>query len=61
MRDKNIQCTFHYLPLHQSIMYKKSFPNHKNVVLPKTEDLSNRIVRLPLFLGIEDFSRLHYR
>lgn len=54
MKERDIQCTFHYLPLHLSKMYKDSFLKNKKVILPNTEELSKRIVRIPLFLGVED-------
>jgi len=45
MQKSNIAATFHYVPLHKSKMGKK-FSNSK---LPVTENIYNRIVRLPLF------------
>ena len=45
MQKSNIAATFHYVPLHKSKMGKK-FCNSK---LPVTENIYNRIVRLPLF------------
>tara|TARA_B100000700_G_scaffold326446_1_gene438007 strand:+ start:1110 stop:2255 length:1146 start_codon:yes stop_codon:yes gene_type:complete len=44
-QDKKIAATFHYVPLHKSKMGKK-FCNYK---LPITENIYNRVVRLPLF------------
>ena len=48
MQKKNIAATFHYIPLHESIMGKKF--NKKK--LPITENIYNRVVRLPLFPDI---------
>ncbi len=45
MQKSNIAATFHYVPLHKSKMGKK-FSNSK---LPITENIYDRIVRLPLF------------
>ena len=45
MQKSNIAATFHYVPLHKSKMGKK-FSNSK---LPITENICDRIVRLPLF------------
>ena len=44
-QNKKIAATFHYVPLHKSKMGKK-FCNYK---LPITENIYNRVVRLPLF------------
>lgn len=52
LRKKSIHCVFHYLPLHASRMginYSAGNANH-----PVTEDISNRIVRLPFY---NDLSR----
>lgn len=45
MQKSKIAATFHYVPLHKSKMGKK-FSNSK---LPVTENIYDRIVRLPLF------------
>ena len=45
MQNNNIAATFHYVPLHKSKMGKK-FCKYK---LPITEEIYNRVVRLPLF------------
>ena len=45
MQKSNIAATLHYVPLHKSKMGKK-FSNSK---LPVTENIYDRIVRLPLF------------
>ena len=52
----NIGTVFHYVPLHNSPMGKKV--GREGGVLRCTEDLSNRLVRLPLWLGVE--SELHF-
>ncbi len=53
MNEVNIQCTFHYVPLHESPMYKNKINHNREIYLPNTENLSRRLVRLPLFLGVE--------
>ncbi len=45
MQKNNIAATFHYVPLHKSKMGRK-FCNSK---LPVTENIYDRVVRLPLF------------
>ena len=45
MQSKNVAATFHYVPLHKSNMGKK-ICKYK---LPITENIYNRVVRLPLF------------
>jgi dTDP-4-amino-4,6-dideoxygalactose transaminase len=45
MQKNNIAATFHYVPLHKSKMGKK-FCKKK---LPITDNIYNRVVRLPLF------------
>ena len=45
IQNKKIAATFHYVPLHKSIMGKK-FCKYK---LPITENIYSRVVRLPLF------------
>ncbi|WP_269622694.1 dTDP-4-amino-4,6-dideoxygalactose transaminase [Prochlorococcus marinus] len=52
MKEQSISCLFHYIPLHESSYAKKLNLDHNE--LPITKSISNRIVRLPLWLGIED-------
>jgi dTDP-4-amino-4,6-dideoxygalactose transaminase len=51
MRVQGFNCVFHYVPLHSSpqgkLLRKIQTP------LPITEDFSNRLVRLPLWIGID--------
>lgn len=52
LRDNDIGSVFHYIPLHSSpmgIKYCRASGNMMN-----TDELSDRLVRLPLWLGIED-------
>ena len=52
MKEKNIMCVFHYLPLHLSDMGVKF--GGKAGDCPVTEDISDRLVRLPLFYNMTD-------
>ena len=51
MKSRGISCLFHYVPLHSSEAGKR----HGRVMgnLPNTDELSERLVRLPLWLGLE--------
>ena len=51
MQKMDINCVFHYIPLHSSLYASQSLC-HK-ITLPKTTDLSQRLVRLPLWVGLE--------
>ncbi len=51
MKRHGITCVFHYVPLHSS-PYGMSCGRVANSC-PVTDELSNRLVRLPLWLGIE--------
>lgn len=51
LQERNIQAVFHYIPLHQSTMGKKW---GNSVSLPVTEDMSARLVRLPIFYSLTD-------
>ncbi|WMJ73423.1 dTDP-4-amino-4,6-dideoxygalactose transaminase [Cytophagaceae bacterium ABcell3] len=46
-----IKAVFHYLPLHLSSYYQQDI-NNKHIHLPICEDISERIVRLPLFYSM---------
>ena len=51
MREKEIGCVFHYLPLHDSPAGKKYGRYAKE--LPITKKVSDTLVRLPLWVGLE--------
>ena len=51
MREKEIGCVFHYVPLHNSPAGKKF--GRFNKELPVTERVSDTLVRLPLWIGLE--------
>lgn len=50
LADGNIQSVFHYVPLHASPFGKQL---SGSLDLPVTDDASSRLVRLPMWLGIE--------
>ena len=50
LREKGIYSVFHYLPLHLSDMGRKF--GGKDGDCPVTEDISDRLVRLPLFYNL---------
>ena len=51
LKSKGIQAVFHYTPLHDSVMgHKHGRPSGE---LEYTSDLSVRLLRLPLWLGME--------
>lgn len=52
MKARNIMAVFHYLPLHLSPMGKQ-FGGRRGDC-PVTEDVSDRLVRLPLYVGLSE-------
>ncbi len=50
LKKAGILAVFHYLPLHTSPMGKKF--GYKKGDLPVTEDISGRLLRLPLYNDI---------
>jgi len=51
LKEKGIQTTFHYLPLHSSEFYKDK---HDGRVLPNCDCYGDCLVRLPLFYELKD-------
>lgn len=51
MRDSGIQCVFHYIPLHSSPAGRQF--GRQASRMDVTDDISDRLVRLPLWLGME--------
>ena len=52
MKEKSISCVFHYVPLHSSPFMKRTVP--KNTYdLPVTNEVSECIVRLPVWIGVD--------
>jgi len=52
LKKRDIGAVFHYIPLHNSPMGKKF--GRTAGKLKNTQELSERLVRLPLWLGVED-------
>ena len=52
MRAKDIHCVFHYVPLHSAPQGRKI--GRVADYLSVTTDLADRLVRLPLWLGLEE-------
>ena len=61
LKRQGIQATFHYVPLHSSPMGQRF--GYRPTDLPITEDLSLRILRLPIYPGLtedEQLEIIHY-
>ena len=56
MNKNLIQCLTHYVPLHNS-PYGKKISKIK-LPLEVTESVSNRIVRLPIWIGLDNYQKL---
>jgi dTDP-4-amino-4,6-dideoxygalactose transaminase len=52
LKSKHIHCLFHYVPLHSSPFGKKWGRASDEMIV--TRDISDRLVRLPLWIGIEN-------
>ncbi|WP_349744982.1 dTDP-4-amino-4,6-dideoxygalactose transaminase [Stenotrophomonas geniculata] len=52
MKESGVQTVFHYIPLHSSPAGEQLGRTSGN--LDVTDDISNRLVRLPLWLGLEE-------
>lgn len=52
MRQQGVHCVFHYVPLHTSPMGLAT--GRTSGALPVTEQYADRLVRLPLWLGLEE-------
>jgi len=53
LKSKGIHAVFHYVPLHDSLMGRKH--GRCSGELEQTSDLSGRLIRLPLWLGLEEY------
>jgi dTDP-4-amino-4,6-dideoxygalactose transaminase len=56
LQQNNIQAVFHYIPLHSSPMGKKF--GYKASDVPITEELSGRLLRLPLYYDLSEEEQL---
>jgi len=52
MRERGVQTVFHYLPLHSSPAGRRY--GRSATTMQHTDSVSDRLVRLPLWLGVED-------
>ena len=52
MKQVDVQCVFHYIPLHSAPAGREFSRAHDG--LEVTTDIADRLVRLPLWLGLED-------
>ena len=52
LKSKGIQAVFHYVPLHDSVMGRKH--GRSSGELEQTKNLAGRLLRLPLWLDMED-------
>jgi dTDP-4-amino-4,6-dideoxygalactose transaminase len=52
LRERSVQAIFHYVPLHSSQFGQ--VVGRTSGTMTVTEDVSDRLVRLPLWLGLED-------
>lgn len=52
LKDAGIHAIFHYIPLHGSIAGRKYCRVHGDLTV--TEDVSRRLARLPLWVGLEN-------
>ena len=52
LRERGVHTVFHYVPLHTSPMGLRLKPNSVKK-LPVTESISARLVRLPIWIGLE--------
>ena len=53
MREKGVMCVFHYIPLHNSPFALRNLDKEKKFKLPITEDISSRLSRLPIWIGLD--------
>lgn len=53
LKENGIGAVFHYVPLHTSTYYREIYGD---VSLPFTEDLSGRVLRLPMFFDLNDIA-----
>jgi dTDP-4-amino-4,6-dideoxygalactose transaminase len=52
LREAGVQSVFHYIPLHSSPAGRKYGRMHGELM--NTDDISDRLLRLPLWVGMED-------
>jgi dTDP-4-amino-4,6-dideoxygalactose transaminase len=52
LKDRGVQAVFHYIPLHSSPAGREL--GHAGSDLSVTDDIADRLVRMPLWLGVEE-------
>ena len=52
MKRDGVNCVFHYVPLHSAPQGRLVGRSHNNLAI--TDDLSERLVRLPLWVGMDE-------
>jgi len=52
MREQEIQCVFHYVPLHASPFGRRV--GRTSGAMSVTDEIADRLVRLPLWVGLEE-------
>jgi dTDP-4-amino-4,6-dideoxygalactose transaminase len=52
LKDQDVQAIFHYVPLHSSPAGKQYCRANSDLLI--TESVSDRLVRLPLWIGMTD-------
>lgn len=53
MKAAGVQCVFHYIPLHSSPAGLRYARAHDDLAV--TNDISGRLVRMPLWIGLEEY------
>ena len=53
LRERGIETTFHFVPLHSS-PYAKHFLQTEDLYLPVTEEAADSLLRLPLYPGLQE-------
>lgn len=53
LKSKGIHTVFHYVPLHSALAGMKHGVTRTNLAV--TDDMSERLLRLPVWLGVEDY------
>ena len=56
MNEMGVNAVFHYQPLHSSPAGKK-YGRHSSP-LPVTDDISERIIRLPMWIGFDQHEKV---
>jgi dTDP-4-amino-4,6-dideoxygalactose transaminase len=56
LRDRGVEATFHYVPLHTSPMGRRL--GYRGGELPLTEELSGRLLRLPMYFDLSGYEQI---